>query len=140
MSSVVDQAQTELYELIAAAPAFSDTLVRPGIPFDLTKKNERLYVSEDVVGWRRSRAASDYVEETFSIVLVIEVFGSGDHPGAAKARVCELVVAIDEMLEQLDFYGFGSEDGELEANIAVVGYDTGRLATGRISIPVAALS
>ena len=137
--SAADQAQDALFALIKDDPGFEAVLVKPGIPFELQKANERVYVSEDIPGYRRSRGG-DYIDETFDLVVVLEVWRSGEQPGPAKARTWVLIDALDELLERHDFYGYGSEDGELTAALSVHAYDNGRLVRAVVTIAATALS
>jgi hypothetical protein len=113
--SAVDDAQDELLALLADDGAFDGVFSRLGIPFELPRDKERIYVSEDVVQLP-PLARGDYVEESFGLWWSSRSGAPARPRARRRLATWELVDAIDELLERADFYGYGSEDGELQAN------------------------
>lgn len=130
-TSVVD-AQETLIELLEAAPAFQNVLVRFAPPLEVPSQEERIYgFSEDsyTLG-----GGEQFRNEVFALRLVIEVYKSGDDARVPVRRKWELIDELDGLLSELDFMGYYTVGMALGAESELVAYDSGYLARSVVSL------
>lgn len=136
MSENVPDFQDELTALIATALA-SETglLVRFGLPLEVPKQNERVYVMTQT-GYKLG-GGEQYREESFAALFVVEVYRSGDNAAETDRRSWEIVDLIDAALMADDFHGYTNSGLTLAVETVLQGYDTGYISRQTCSIGAA---
>ena len=95
-ASTVPAAKAALLALLAARPALAGVEMRWGIPARLPSNPERVYVG-DATDLDREWAAlgAQRLEESYTLQVTVETFGSGDDERATEERLWVLVNEVE---------------------------------------------
>jgi hypothetical protein len=125
--------QEELTDLLTTAlQGETGLLVRFGLPLEVPKEYERVYVTTE--SNYRLGGGEQYRVEEFACNFVVEVFRDGDDPAGANRRRWEIIDLIDTALMEDDFHGYQNHGLVLAVESVLSGYDKGYIARSTCSI------
>ncbi len=94
--STVPAAKSALLAAIQARPALAGVLVARGLPAQLPREPERIYIhNARDVDREWAGLGGQLMDETYVIEIIVETFGSGDDQVATENRLWTLINEIE---------------------------------------------